>query len=107
MSVLSELLTIPMDYSTFKNSYSPLFSSYALCLDGEFPGVTKLVLNYNRKARALWSPLVKLPGDMKRYDARFGAIESILTSRTPSDAFFSTATRSYAVFRPGASLFSR
>jgi hypothetical protein len=63
MSILSELLTIPMDYSTFKNSYSPLFSSYALCLDGKFPGITKLVLNYNRKARALWSPLVKLPGD--------------------------------------------
>ena len=88
MSVLSELLTIPMDYSTFKNSYSPLFSSYALCLDDKFPGITKLVLNYNRKARALWSPLVKLPGDMKRYDARFDAIEMETEAATACLSFY-------------------
>ena len=39
MSVLSALLNVPMDYSRFQNSFAPLYSSYAVCLDGKFPGV--------------------------------------------------------------------
>lgn len=75
MSVLSQLLNVPMDYSNFKNSYSPLYSSYALCMDGRYSGVSKLVLNYNRKARALWSPLVQIPGEVEEYEAWFDYVK--------------------------------
>lgn len=75
MSVLSALLKVPMDYSRFQNSFAPLYSSYALCLDGKFPGVSALALHYNRETRALWKPFLKLAGQVTDYEAWFDYVK--------------------------------
>ena len=75
MSVLSALLNVPMDYSRFQNSFAPLYSSYAVCLDGKFPGVNMLALHYNRKTRALWKPFVKVAGQVEEYEAWFDFVK--------------------------------
>lgn len=87
MSLLNSLLSMPMDYSDPKSSFSPLFSSYALCAGEDFPGITRLVLNYNRKARDLWAPLCRLPGEMCEYQSRFDHI-SLRTDCTSAEIAF-------------------
>ena len=75
MSVLAALLKVPMDYSRFQNSFAPLYSSYALCLDGKFSGINALALHYNRETRALWKPFLKLAGQVTDYEAWFDYVK--------------------------------
>lgn len=70
-TIYKELLTLPMDYSTVATSCSPFYSTWGLLGDGEFGGIRKLVIHYNRSTRAVWDPFVRMPGKPESFTGSF------------------------------------
>ncbi len=86
-SLLNSILSFEMNYETFENSFSPIYSSFGLGLDGGFAGIRTLYLHYNRYTRVLWEPLLTLPGEVISYTPRADKV-SIKTAAAQCEVAF-------------------
>ncbi len=66
----SAILETQMNYETFQNSFSPLYSNFGLGLDGTLAGINALYLHYNRSTNLLWKALLTVAGEIKSYIPR-------------------------------------
>lgn len=81
MSLIEDLLSLETDYSKPERSFSPLFSNFGICFDKAVPGISCLLLHYNRTTRDIWNPLLQLNGTVSGYDFKIDSV-SVYTEKS-------------------------
>ncbi len=66
-NLLNAILSCKMNYETYQNSFSPIYSNFGLGLDGNFAGIRTLYMHYNRSTHTVFEPLLSLENTANDY----------------------------------------
>ena len=76
MDTVQALMRLSTLHNVPDRSMSPFFSNFGLCFDGAAAQVDSLLLHYNRKTRALWSPFIRFSDQGKAQSTFASAVFS-------------------------------